>query len=134
MPKSLEESIFLAVAGDTAVRDLADQRVYPNRLPQGATYPCVMYFRVSTVRDYHQGGSDRVPTARIQINSYAPKYADAKALAKAVFDVLDGFSGTLGDLEGANVLGIFSDDEMDDYDDELKVEVVVQDFRIVYDE
>lgn len=134
MPKTLEESLFVAVAGDAAVNALAGQRVYPNRLPQKVTYPCVMYFRVSTVRDYHQSGSDGVPQARIQINSYGATYKEAKDLAKAVFDVLDGFNGTLGDLQGANVLGVFSEDEMDDYDDELKVEVVVQDFRIVYDE
>lgn len=134
MPKTLEESLFLALAVDAAVNAIAGQRVYPNRLPQKVTYPCVMYFRVSTVRDYHQAGSDGVPQARFQINSYAAKYADAKALAKAVLEVLDGFSGTLGDLQGANVLGVFSEDEMDDYDDELKVDVVVQDFRITYDE
>lgn len=81
----------------------SSQGAYPVKLPQRVSYPCSLYRLVSDPMDHtHQGPSGNV-IARYDVVSIAETYAEAKLLAEQTRELLDGFGGTLGDVEVANI-------------------------------
>lgn len=91
---SIEAAVRALLVGAPAVATLVGQRIYPYALPQGATYPAIRYQRISTDRTYSiQARSDRAQV-RMQVDCYAEALTDALALAAAVRDAIDVYSGT----------------------------------------
>jgi hypothetical protein len=84
--------------GTTGVSTLLGTRVYPDRLPQGATLPAAVYYQISLTEETHLGGLVGVGHARIQIDAYASTRLAANALALAIRDALatSGGRGTWG--------------------------------------
>ena len=47
---TVEENLYTLFTGSTAIAAVVGTRVYPVMAPQNATYPCLVYTRVSTPR------------------------------------------------------------------------------------
>lgn len=103
----LEEALRGVLLADTALAGLIGGRMYPERAPQGAARPLVVFELVSTGRDYTHEGDSGYRRQRVQFNAYAERYATARAVADAMADVLSGFCGHLGglDISGIEVEG-----------------------------
>jgi hypothetical protein len=92
-------SVYLA--GVPAVRELAGNRIYPDKIPQHvmddpASQPCVVYSRAHVERQLLFCGVAPLASIIMQVDSYATDYDDAEALGNAVEKALLGFHGPMG--------------------------------------
>lgn len=133
MPK-LETALYEYLTADGNISALVDDRVYPNRLPEGSTIPAISWNRVSARRintfdqfdDY-----DAWVTARIQVNCWAYNAQEAMEVGEAVVLALSGYDG---DMSGQLVGSSFVDNEMDIYEAPTKFHRRVLDFLISYED
>lgn len=73
-------ALVKAAAGVTALIGSGDSaRIYPSKLPQNPTYPCVMYRNVSPGVDNDLDGEGK-GHARLRFSSYSRDYTEAKSL------------------------------------------------------
>lgn len=86
---------LLATSG---VSTLLGARVYPDRLPQGATLPAAVYHLISLQEEVDLAGLTGVGHARVQVDAWAATRLAANALALAIRDALatSGGRGTWG--------------------------------------
>lgn len=116
------------IIADGAVSALVAQRVYPNILPQGPTYPAIVYSQISGVRLHHLGGTSGRANPRFSYHCWGATYASARAVANALRSLLDGFNGTLTTAHAT----IMIESELDDYDDTAQKHRVIQDYFVNY--
>lgn len=119
----LEDStLTIAVGGE---------RIYPVVLPQGVTAPSIVYNRISGLGDHTIQAPTGLAQVRMQIDAYAQTQNDADTLSRLIKERLDGYAGLMGDV---TVQGVFYDTMRDDYQDDVKLFRVSQDFMIVFEE
>jgi hypothetical protein len=88
---SIQARLYDHLRFNPGVAALVAARIYPVRMPQQPTLPCITYIRVDGVPQYtHSGRSDLVQS-RLQISCWATTYAAAIALADAVKASIDSF-------------------------------------------
>lgn len=92
----IESDLRTFLLAQPAVSALIVDRLYPARLPQGATLPAVTYQRIAgTPVISHDGASD-LARARFQFDCWAETYDAMVGLAKAVRVALSGHRGYMG--------------------------------------
>ena len=92
---TLRTTVYARCIGHAGTAALIGTRCYPDRLPEGATYPALTYFRVSADNApfrSHDGGPTEFETSRVQFNCYAETGDGAAALADQVRLAWDGYS------------------------------------------
>jgi hypothetical protein len=105
----------------------AKTRVHPIKLPQNPVYPSITYSRVSTQRLVSHDGDSNLIKARLQISLWAARYEDAKELAAEVTQLLQC-------LKADPIQVIFMTNEIDLYDDKVKVYQIAQDYEVNFKE
>jgi hypothetical protein len=102
---------------DATLTALIGTRCYRNNVPTTATLPYIVLHRISTPRLPHFGAASGIVWPREQCNCYADDVIEAYAVADAVREAWDGWTGgTLGSGGNtATVLGTYLEDEADDY-------------------
>lgn len=85
----IEEAVQTALSGNSSVMEACGGRVYPLQIPQGKKLPAVVYQRVSTSPDTTLQGYQS-ESVTVMVNSFALKFSEAKALAKAVRSAMAG--------------------------------------------
>ena len=122
----IEEAIRDILVADSAVKAITT-RCYPGTIPQAPTYPFALYMKVTGARDHHLRGASGLATPRFQIEAWAETYAAAKALANAIKNALDDYSGTVG---AVNVRSILILSERDFYEEAVKAHRIIMDFSV----
>lgn len=89
-------------------------KVYPLRLPQDAILPAVIYRRISGQRLRSIEGPAGMARPRIELNAYAVRYTEAKALATEIRRLLDGYRGRIGASQVENIIIDSDQDLLDD--------------------
>jgi hypothetical protein len=114
----------------SAVTSLVSTRVYPGVLPQAASLPAITYSQVSAVRvrQLNRGPAGK-SRHRVTINCWGSTYAQARSVATAVRQSIDGFQGWWQDTYVGHVT---LDNEFDLHDEETGP-VSVGLYRIVQD-
>ena len=127
---TLEEALYAHLIASPGVSALVEARVYPLRLPLSPQFPALTYQRISapTIQDFSGTAKTR---ARIQITAWDDSYAGAKAVAGAVANALDNYSGQMGGAGGVWCDATLMTDH-DLYDIELGWWYVVADYEIWY--
>jgi len=128
----VETAIYSVLCADGTVSPLVGTRIYPEVAPPGAALPHIVYTRISTPRIRSLGGTSGLLYPRFQIVSWASSYSGAKALADAVRNALDDYSGVVGTI---TVEDVYIEDEGDMMNlspdvDALRMHGVRQDFII----
>lgn len=125
------------LATDGTVPGLVSARIYPHRLPQGATLPAVVYHRVGGADEAGLDGLHGICHQRLQIDCYAATRLVADQVATAVRDAIAGDSGrgTWGTVFvcGVTPQGGPRDDEQtkgDGSDDPMQI--VIRDYLVSY--
>jgi hypothetical protein len=92
---TLEEAIYARLSADAPLAALVGTRIYPVEAPQGVARPYVVHSRQDTVNMARLGPSPRGPWDRVDlaVMAFADTAEAARAVAAAVRDALDGFSG-----------------------------------------
>ena len=89
-----ERRIYSRLVATTAVTDLVGTNIKPITQLQGASLPLITWQRITTETINHSTGATTTENARIQINSYAETYDDAKTLGRAVKAALSGWGSS----------------------------------------
>lgn len=124
---TIEEALYYKLSTDAAITALISTRVYPFQMPQNPTYPAMTYRRISTRQPFDLSGPGDMDNPRFQFDCYAPSYAAAKGLAKALRSVMVGFSGV---VLGVDICAVFFLNEVDRFDDVPGVFGIAVDLRV----
>lgn len=116
----VESKIFSHLSTTTSITVLSSvsTRIYPVVCPQETDLPVIVYAKISSDPEYNIGGYSTLENSRIQIDTFAETYKEAKTVAgriKLAMDAATAFS--------ANMIN-----DMDEYDPELQVYRVIQDY------
>jgi hypothetical protein len=112
----LRESLVALLKGDPGVSAVVGTKVFPNEAPQGVTGPRLLYHVESLERRRGLAGRNGTAVASAQIAAGSKNASECAALAKAVRNLLDGFTGAMGSPAGVIVLETAGGDENDGYD------------------
>ena len=108
-------------AGLTA---LIGARLFPLKIPQNVTYPCIRYTRVSGPLELAHDGPVNLGHPRYQFDVYDPLHDVAWQVARQLEFALHGYSGAMGTVAvGASIV----EDMREDYNDQLDVYRVMVD-------
>ena len=118
------------ILADSAVENLVGTRMYPTIAPQSAALPYITYQVISAFRQPTMLAPDNLPEKRIQIDAWGSTFSQAHAVAEAIRQAIDGFSGTMGSSPGTEVQGVFADTERTMYEPEPELHRVSRDYRI----
>lgn len=101
---SIEAALTTWLSEQAAVQKLIDARIYPQSIPQAASFPAVTYYRTGqeTVKSF--GGLTGVSRAALTVDCWALSYTAAKSLADTIrgnksTPGLDGYAGTIGGVK-----------------------------------
>ncbi len=108
----IEATLYNYLTGHAGLKSLVGSRIYPMQLPQNVMLPALTYQRISGPRVHGVGGRPILARPRIQIDSWATSYANAKVLSAEVRAALDGHRAA------EDAWGCILDNEIDDYDAE----------------
>lgn len=111
-------------------------RIYPMLAPEEATYPCVVYERISTFPRRHLTANSGLATARYQFGCWADSAKEARELAEQARQALDNYTGS---STGTTITLIAHDNTSEDVFDspdqeEKRVFVVFLVFMVTYQE
>lgn len=135
----IEDGLVALITSDTRFSTIAADRLFPVVLPETLLDPTTpaptsaTYQVISSIPDRTLDGPTSMVTARVQIDTWAQAYGDAKALAKAVKDILDAYTGTLPD--GTHVDDAWRDNTgTDGFDPDSRLYRVQADYKLIYTE
>ena len=127
---TLEEALFSYLKSFSGLAALVGTRLYPSLMPQNVKLPAVSFQRISTIEEYHLGGSANLVHPLFQFSCWAQKYSEAKAVAAQIRQALNVYTGTMGGVDGVEIYGSFRENELDFYDAAAGLYHVPVDFRI----
>ena len=138
---SIEAALTTWLESDPDVAAAVGARIYPQSIPQGASFPCVTYYRTGQQTTRSLSGLTGLSRARLTLDCWALTYSAAKSLADAVRGTkstpkLDGYRGTVG---GVKIQACFCTNVTDSLEtpvhgDEKGVPHVALDFDLNYED
>lgn len=126
----LDEGLVSYLTGYSGLTALISTRVYPFKIPQAATLPCLTYQRISTPRSLSHDSSgigNELAHPRFQFDAWATTYASAKAISDQVRAALNGHTGSMG---GVTIRAALVDDERTSFEPETNLFRVSSDYII----
>ncbi len=93
----LQTSAVTAIIGTPQSRPDGKAGVWCVQMPEEADLPGIVLSTISGEGNPSLDGADPLHYARVQISCFAMTFAQAKALARAVRNALEGWAGTLPD-------------------------------------
>ena len=92
------DAIFNILDNDAAVSAIVGSRIFPNQIPQGEEFPVITYQYVSNQPTHIKNTVSKLDSIMLDVDLWSggtgDTYRDLVALAGAVRDALDRFSGT----------------------------------------
>ena len=107
---------------------VGNQRVRPMMLPEGSDLPAIVFLVAATNPLTSMDGVNALQMKRMQIDCYGQNAPQAKALAQAVHNLLDGYKGTLS--EGTQIQSCLPNNDVDEFDYDPQMYRVICDFNI----
>lgn len=107
---AIEEAIYTKASGDATIATLVATRIYGATFPEGATWPAVAYFRVSTARTHTMVTEPKLAHGRFQFTAAAKERTAAQDLAEAVRAAFSRWRGT---VDGVEIQDTFVEDVRD---------------------
>jgi hypothetical protein len=110
--KSPEAALRTTLLASTAVSSLVSARVFPIIAPATASLPFITYRRTGIQREQSFSGPVGTPIVSVDLECLATTYEGARDLADKCRRALDGWGGTVGNVE---VKRTSLDNEQDDF-------------------
>ena len=127
----IEQRIVSMMAADATIAAAVGQRISPVVLRQDTALPSLVYRRLAADPEYTLAGRAGWRTVTLQIACWALEYADARALAEAVRELLDAYSET-SDVGSIRFISVA--DGADEYVGELDAYGCICNLTIEYDD
>ena len=113
----IEQGLLQYITANAGVQALVAKKVYWVLAPKGssaaAVLPYIILSRVTTKDFYTTQGATQTREALFQVDCYATDFYGSRAIAHAVRSLLEGFKGTLPDVDSTVVQAIFIDKDWD---------------------
>lgn len=134
--KSPEAALRTVLVSTTVVTSMVGTRVYPLLAPKAASLPFIVWRRAGITREHTLAGPMGMPNVSVEMQTLAATYEDAREVADRVRLVLDGYGGTVNNVEVKNVS---LENESDDFvqlagGDLPPVYQVTQTFNVLWQE
>jgi hypothetical protein len=97
--KSPEAVLRAAMIADAGVNVLVGSRIYPHQAPASTPMPFVLWRRSGINREQTLGPPMGVPRVSVEYTIFATTYYSARNVADAMRKALDGYGGTLDNVE-----------------------------------
>jgi hypothetical protein len=95
----IEAGIYSRLSGSTAITALVGTRVYPQVVPQGASYPNIRFAIITDEVVHGMSGPTTLRQASLQIDCYSQNsYSGSISIAEAVMNQLNTNSTTFGSI------------------------------------
>lgn len=95
----IEEALRTRLMANTALTALVSARIKPDFIPPGTALPCVVYLKVSDVKDHTHDGQSELEHPVIQFSSYASTKSVARSVSNQIKASLIDFTGTLSGIQ-----------------------------------
>lgn len=139
----INEAIRRHLIANAALVAVVGQRIYPNKLSQGVTYPAIAYRRAgkTTVEHLEEDNGGHAGLAQFRIRFFSTT-TQANGGSDTAFEVdellrlaMQGFRGTVTDLtaspvETLEINTILHQTTFDGYDDETQTYQVISDYDV----
>ena len=99
MNDTLLSSIFAVLNGDAGLTAIVGDRIYPVKADQTASFPYVVFLKVSGTIGIHMKGASNDREARIQFDIYSKNYTNVEDIRKRLVALIHGQTGTFGSTE-----------------------------------
>lgn len=120
----IETLIYTVLTADADIKARVNTRIYPVRIPQNPVYPAITYYRASAGVVNTLAGYSGKKNPTIIINAFARTYAEVKDMAKELLTAMDG----------ARTFRAVLTWEDDDYNDDLNLYAISQEYSVWGDE
>jgi hypothetical protein len=100
--------IYGILSATTGVTSLVSTRIYPDMAPQNATFPYIVFQKLSTTPTDTKEGVSPLDKMLVQIDCYSNNYDTAHSIAAAIRVALDRYTGTINGHKVDKI--IFSND------------------------
>jgi hypothetical protein len=132
----IEASLFTllttdAVIGPQIAAGSGRYRMYPERLPQGAVVPAIVYNVIDSPSEHSQSGPSNLKRPRIQIDCWADDYDAALAFGMDVSHLLYGYKGSVG---SSRIDSVLQQNDITMYNEEDRHWRRILDYMIIYAE
>ena len=88
-----EEAFYKLITDDAAVTALISGAMFPNYAPQSTDLPYLIYRRITSEHFHQMETASGLLDCSIQLDIYGSTYVNAKAIAEAVREAIDGYHG-----------------------------------------
>jgi hypothetical protein len=96
----MDDPTILEIAVQAMLEEIEGSNgVYADEAPQDVRAPYLIHSREGTDRDFCLQGPTGLADARIEIDAYSPSKLEALKLSGRVRQALNGFRGTVSDVE-----------------------------------
>ncbi len=129
MSPTIEDALYAKLTSDAAINAITGSRVYPVKMEDNPTFPAITFQRISSTREQTMSGRVSYCSALYQIDSWSVSYDVTRDLASKIFALLEGFRGTISSVD---IQGILSQNEIDLYEDDVKVYRRSQTFTVIF--
>lgn len=130
----IEQAILKELIGTSGLTALVGQRIYYVKAPQDIESPYVVFSKLSAPREHDHDGASGLASARFQLSIFALTYREVKLIARQIQSVLQAFKGTMGGDGGVSVNGAFYQNEIDFWEENIKLYHTDCDYLIWYNE
>ena len=107
-----ENAVYHRLVSHPGVARIVGFQVYPVAVPKGADFPFIVYRRANIRREHALGGPILMPELNLQIASWAMTFEEAREVAEAVRQALNGHIATIA---GVTISDMRLVSETDDY-------------------
>jgi len=110
-------------------------KIFPVTIPQDVKNPCLKYQQVTSNRTESINHSDEgTGFFTLQFDFYSDTYNELKAISKQLTLALKNFNGLMGGVSGVDIKATRKpNDDIDDFDDDLKEYSCMQEYIFFYD-
>ncbi|MCB0587022.1 MAG: DUF3168 domain-containing protein [Phaeodactylibacter sp.] len=120
--------IYDILSSDGTVSGEVSTRIYPDTVPQNASFPYITYSVINTLPTDDKDGGSRLDVVGVQVDIYSRDYSEAQTIAAGCRAALDRYSGTNNSVKVDKIK--FSNESSGNYQQDLGVFWVSQDYDI----
>ena len=114
----IEQAILTKLLTTPGLIPLVGQKIYYVHAPQNVIQPYIVFSKISAPREHSHNGSSHLAITRFQFSIFASTYLKVKQIAGQIQDSLQAFSGIVDEV---NINAIFYQNEIDFWDNDVKL-------------
>ena len=125
---SVSKHIHKKLWNTSNIQSAVDTRIFPDVVPQGSEFPCLVYSKTSIEPNDTKSGASTNDRINIQIDTYGTSYQQTETISSRVRTALDRYTGTLEGFTFQQV--VFIDDSNEGRDEDRGVFRIRQQYQI----